>query len=82
MVLFAEINQAPSPYSMLQHIGKVATPKLVPRNCLRYLQTTLQCVTTRYRQIYKKYILIVFLKNDGNALQIAENQANLKENIW
>ena len=42
----------------------------------------LQCAATRYRQIYKKYILIVFLKNDGNALQIAENQANLKENIW
>ena len=41
MVLFAEINQAPTPYSMLQYIGSVATPKLVPRNCLKYLQTTL-----------------------------------------
>ena len=41
MVYFAEINQAPEPYSMLQYIGRVATPKLVPRNCLRYLQTTL-----------------------------------------
>ena len=41
MVHFAEINQAPPPYSMLQYIGRVATPKLVPRNCLRYLQTTL-----------------------------------------
>ena len=41
MVLFTEINQAPSPYSMLQHIGRVATPKLVPKNCLRYMQTTL-----------------------------------------
>ena len=38
---FAEINQTPPPYSMLQHTGKVATPKLVPRNCLRYFQTTL-----------------------------------------
>ena len=26
---------------MLQHIGRVATPKLVPRTSLRYLQTTL-----------------------------------------
>ena len=26
---------------MLQYIGRVATPKLVSRNCLRYLQTTL-----------------------------------------
>ena len=38
---FAEINQAPPPYSILQYIGRVAIPKLVSRNCLRYLQTTL-----------------------------------------
>ena len=41
MVLFAEINQTPPPCSLLQDIGRVATPKLVPRTCLRYLQTTL-----------------------------------------
>ena len=41
MVHFAEINQAPPPYSMLQYIGRGAIPKLVPRNFLRYLQTTL-----------------------------------------
>ena len=41
MVHFAEINQVPSPYSMLQHIGRVATPKIVPRNFVRYLQTEL-----------------------------------------
>ena len=41
MVHFAEINQVPPPYSMSQFIGRIATPKLVPRNCLRYLQTTL-----------------------------------------
>ena len=41
MFYFAEINQAHSSYSMLQHIGRVATPKLVPRDCLRYLQTKL-----------------------------------------
>ena len=41
MVHYAEINQAPSPYSMLQHIGRVATLKLVPRTFIRYLQTTL-----------------------------------------
>ena len=41
MVHFADINQAPSPDSMFQDVGRVATPKLVPRNCLRYLQTTL-----------------------------------------
>ena len=39
MVFFAEINQAPSPDSLLQDIRRVATPKLVPRNCFRYLQT-------------------------------------------
>ena len=41
MVHFAEINQALLSYSMLQDIVKVATLKLVSRNCLRYLQTTL-----------------------------------------
>ena len=41
MVHFAEINQAPPPYSMFQYIGRVATLKLVPRNCLRYFQATL-----------------------------------------
>ena len=33
MVHFAEINQAPFPNSILQHIGRVATLKLVPRTC-------------------------------------------------
>ena len=32
MVHFVEIDQAPSPYSMLQHIGRVETPKHVARN--------------------------------------------------
>ena len=41
MIHFAEINQVSSPYSMLQHIGRVTTPKLVSGHCLRYLQTTL-----------------------------------------
>ena len=41
MVHFPETNQVRSPYIMLQDIGTVATPKLLPRNCLRYLQTTL-----------------------------------------
>ena len=45
----------------------------------------LQRVTTRYRQIYKKYILI-FLKKimitRNNPLQIAENQTHLREDIW
>ena len=43
----------------------------------------LQRVTTRYHEIYKK-ILIFFLKKmtvtRGNALQIAQNQENLKKN--
>ena len=34
-------KSGPSPYSMLQDIGRVATLNLVPRNCLKYLQTTL-----------------------------------------
>ena len=36
------MNHAPPPYSVLHHIGRgVATPKFEPRNCARYLQTTL-----------------------------------------
>ena len=31
----------PPPYSMLWHIGRVAKPKFVPRNCLRHLQESL-----------------------------------------
>ena len=41
MVYFAQIDQVSSAYTMLQHIGRVATLKLVPRSCLRYLQATL-----------------------------------------
>ena len=41
IVHFAVINQAPSSYSMLTRIGRVATPNLVPRTCLRYWQTRL-----------------------------------------
>ena len=39
IVHFSEINQTPSLYWMLQH--RRATTKLVPRNCLIYLHTTL-----------------------------------------
>ena len=45
----------------------------------------LQRVTTRYRQFYKKYIYTIFFKltvTRGNALQIAQNQVNLRENVW
>ena len=38
---FFKRNSGPFPHSILQDIGRVATPKLVQRNCLRYLQTTL-----------------------------------------
>ena len=34
-------KSGPYPYSMLLYIGRVATSKLVPRNCLTYFQTTL-----------------------------------------
>ena len=41
MVHFAETNQAPSAYSILQHIYRIATSKLLSRSCLRYLQAAL-----------------------------------------
>ena len=34
MVQIAEINQTPPHYSISQHIGRVATSKLVPRKYL------------------------------------------------
>ena len=41
MVQFAELIQALPHYSMLQHNGRVAALNLVPRKCLRYLETIL-----------------------------------------
>ena len=41
MVHFEETNQVSSYYSLLQDIGRAATPKLVSRKSLIYLQTTL-----------------------------------------
>ena len=41
MVHFLKLRQVITSYSMLQHIGRVAVSKLVPRNCLRYLQNIL-----------------------------------------
>ena len=41
MVHFTEINKTPPPYSMLQDVGREATPKLATTDCLKYLQTTL-----------------------------------------
>ena len=41
MVPFAEINQEPTSYSMLQHIGRIVVPKFGSRNCFGYLQATL-----------------------------------------
>ena len=41
MVHFAEISQVSPPYWIFQHVGRVATLKLVQINCLRDLQTTL-----------------------------------------
>ena len=67
MVHFVEITQTPLPYSMFNRIGRVA--KLVPRDRLRYLQTTLIMggrgiglrIYVRYcrnsRDFFKKYIL-------------------------
>ena len=41
MVHFTEINQTLPPYSMLQDVGREATPKLATTNCPKYFQTTL-----------------------------------------
>ena len=36
MVYFSKKTQAPSPYSVLKHIERVAKPNLGPQNYLRY----------------------------------------------
>ena len=46
----------------------------------------LQRVITRYRQIYKRKYINIFLENmlltHGSASQIAQNQVNLRKDIW
>ena len=43
----------------------------------------LQRVTTRYRKMYEKIHILkkIIMVTCGNALQIAQNRANLRENI-
>ena len=63
MVNFVEINQAPPP-SMLQYIGRVARPKLVPSNCLRYLQTSLKWERGIGLRIYMRYCRLLSSKGE------------------
>ena len=39
MVHSEEKSEVPPPFSMFHQVGQVAKPRLVPTNCLRYLQT-------------------------------------------
>ena len=41
MIFSVEKSQVPFLYSMLHQVGRVTKSKLVPKNCLRYLQATL-----------------------------------------
>ena len=56
MVHFAEIIPASPPCSILQHIGRVAIPKPVPRNFLRYLQTTIIMVIIGDRTLVSEFM--------------------------
>ena len=53
---------------------------------LNILWGYLQRVITRYRQIYKRKYINIFLENmlltHGSASQIAQNQVNLRKDIW
>ena len=60
MVQFAEIIQPPPPYFMLLYIGRVATLKLLSRNCLRYLQATLIMGVGIGLRVYVRYSWCVF----------------------
>ena len=92
MAHFAEINQAPSPYSMLQHIGRVATLKLVPRNWLKYLQTTMLSILEEW-QLWSLYqetgsgTLPATLIGDGewsqNSCEVVSKKISEKERrVW
>ena len=68
-------------FNVLQHA--------IPYICTQFSLVLgyLQRATTRYRQIYKKSVYWYLKKNKmtvtcGNPLQIIQNQANLRENIW
>ena len=37
---------------------------------------------TRYHHFFKKLLIYIFHKFDGNAFQIAPNHAKLRENVW
>ena len=52
------------PYSILQHIEGVATPKLAPINCLWYLQTTLIIGEGGWSRIYVRYWELAFYIKD------------------
>ena len=63
MVHFAELNQTP-PLLNVEHVGRIATPKLVQGKCLRYLQTTLIMGERGIGlRIYMSYCLKIQMKN-------------------
>ena len=71
----------------LSHALPHALPYIFSEICL--ILGYLQRFITRYRQLFLKkqykYIYIFFINLTvvrGNPLQIAQNQANLKENVW
>ena len=83
MVHFAEINQAPPPCSMLQYIGRVATPKPVPRDCLRYLLTTLIMGEGDWSQNLCEvlwFVKSIFVKITADLLLISKTSASSKQN--
>ena len=63
----------------------LASPNIFYKICL--VLGNCQRDAMRYRQVYKWYIYIPFflkkmMVTRGNPLQIAQNQANLRENTW
>ena len=74
MVHYAEINQAPPPDSMLQHIGRIATPKLMPRNCLRYLQRTL--ITGEEGDWSQNLCELFFIKKESGLFDLTRGAYN------
>ena len=81
MVYFAVAGRALSLYPMLHHTSGVATLKFLPRNCLRFLQTTMIMGEGLSVRIYVRYCRIPlattyksFVKPNINYWDILDNQ--------
>ena len=71
MTHFAEINQASLLCALLQHIGRVARPKLEWRESLRYFQTTV--ITWGEGVLISESMWIIVFENKWKTKEVWKN---------